>query len=62
MTHDMGWAKWEMLPGVEPRQQRSLNNRAEHSHQPTRQRERRMRRFKSPGHAQRLLSAAVARG
>lgn len=30
---------------------------AENSHQPTRQRERRMQRFKSPGHAQRLLVA-----
>ena len=29
----------------------------ENSHQPTRQRERRMQRFKSPGHAQRFLSA-----
>jgi hypothetical protein len=28
------------------------------SHQPTRQRERRMQRFKSPGHAQRFLSAS----
>ncbi|WP_370659451.1 hypothetical protein [Massilia psychrophila] len=34
-----------------------LNNRAELSHQPTRQREKQMRRFKSPGHAQRFLSA-----
>ncbi len=33
------------------------NNRAENSHQPTRQKERQMRRFKSPGHAQRLLSS-----
>ena len=32
------------------------NNRAEVSHQPTRQRERQMRRFKSVGHAQRFLS------
>ena len=32
------------------------NNRAEISHQPTRQRERQMRRFKSPCHAQRFLS------
>jgi putative transposase len=53
-----GAAKREILPGVEPRPQRSLNNRAENSHQPTRQRERRMQRFKSPGHAQRFLSAA----
>ena len=50
-------AKREILPGVEHRQQRYLNNRAENSHQPTRQRERRMQRFKSPGHAQRFLSA-----
>jgi putative transposase len=52
-----GAAKREMLPGVEHRQHRYLNNRAENSHQPTRQRERRMQRFKSPGHAQRFLSA-----
>jgi len=32
------------------------NNRAEVSHQPTRQRERQMRRFKSAGQAQRYLS------
>jgi putative transposase len=52
-----GAAKRELLPGVEHRQHRYLNNRAENSHQPTRQRERRMQRFKSPGHAQRFLSA-----
>ncbi len=52
-----GAAKREILPGVEHRQHRYLNNRAENSHQPTRQRERRMGRFKSPGHAQRFLSA-----
>ena len=46
-----------MLPSVEHRQHRYLNNRAENSHQPTRQRERRMQRFKSPGHAQRFLAA-----
>jgi putative transposase len=52
-----GAAKREILPGVEHRQHRYLNNRAENSHQPTRQRERRMQGFKSPGHAQRFLSA-----
>ena len=52
-----GAAKREILPGVEHRQHRYLNNRAENSHQPTRQRERTMRRFKSAGHAQRFLSA-----
>ena len=33
------------------------NNRAENSHQPSRQKERQMRGFKSHGHAQRLLSS-----
>src|SRR5262250_1863438 len=52
-----GAAKREVLPGVEHRQHRYLTNRAENSHQPTRQRERRMQGFKSPGQAQRFLSA-----
>jgi putative transposase len=52
-----GAAKRELLPGVEHRQHIGLNNRAEHSHQPTRQRERTRRRFKSGGQAQRYLSA-----
>ncbi len=47
----------DVMPGVEHRKHKRLNNRAENSHQPTRQRERTMRRFKSPGHAQRFLSA-----
>ncbi|WP_458098160.1 IS6 family transposase [Roseomonas sp. WA12] len=51
-----GAAKREILPGAEHRQSRYLNNRAEVSHQPTRRRERRMQRFKSPRHAQRFLS------
>ena len=50
-------AKREILPGVEHRQSRYLNNRAEVSHQPTRRRERQMQRFKSARHAQRFLSA-----
>jgi putative transposase len=52
-----GAAMREMLPGVEHRQHRYLNNRCENSHRPTRQRERRMQGFKSAGHAQRFLSA-----
>ena len=52
-----GAAKREVLPSVEHRQSRYLNNRAENSHQPTRKREHVMQRFKSPGHAQRFLSA-----
>ncbi len=52
-----GAAKREVLPGVEHRQSRYRNNRAENSHQPTRRRERAMQRFRSPRHAQRFLSA-----
>jgi putative transposase len=52
-----GATKQEMLPGVEHRQHRYLNNRAENSHQSTRQWERRLQGFKSPGHAQRFLAA-----
>ncbi len=50
-------AKKQVMPRVEHRQQKGLNNRAENSHQPTRVRERRMRRFKSLGQAQQFLSA-----
>jgi putative transposase len=46
-----------LIPGVEHRQSKYLNNRAENSHQPTRQQERAMRHFRSPGGAQRFLSA-----
>ena len=51
-----GAAKREVMPGIEHRQHRGLNNRAENSHQPTRRRERIMKRFKSAGQAQRFLS------
>jgi putative transposase len=50
-------AKREIMPGVEHRQHKGLNNRAENSHQPTRRRERIMKRFKSPRQVQRFLSA-----
>ena len=46
----------EVMPSVVYSTERYENNRAEVSHQPTRQRERQMRRFKSPGQAQRFLS------
>jgi len=52
-----GVAQRRLMPGVEHRRSKYLNNRAENSHQPTRQRERAMKRFTSPGHAQRFLSA-----
>ena len=44
------------MPSVVHCTTRYENNRAEVSHQPTRQRERQMRRFKSAAHAQRFLS------
>jgi putative transposase len=50
-------AKKELMPGVEHCRHKGLNNRAENSHQPTRRRERQMKRFKSAGQAQRFLSA-----
>jgi len=49
-------AKRQIMPGVEHRQHKGLNNRAENSHQPTRRRERIMKRFKSPRQVQRFLS------
>jgi len=52
-----GAARREVMPSVEHRRHKGLNNRAENSHQPTRRRERQMKGFKSPGQAQRFLSA-----
>src|SRR3954462_279497 len=52
-----GAAKGEVMPSVEHRKHKGLNNRAENSHQPTRRRERQMKRFTSAGQAQRFLSA-----
>jgi putative transposase len=49
-------AKKDLLPSLEHRRHKGLNNRAENSHQPTRRRERQKKRFKSPGRAQRFLS------
>ena len=51
-----GAAKREILPGVEHRQSRYLNNRCEVSHQPSRRRERHMKRFKSARQAQQFLA------
>ena len=49
-------ANKEMCLKVEHRQHKGLNNRAENSHQPTRVREKVMRRFKSARHLQRFAS------
>jgi len=45
----------KVLPRTEHRRHNGLNNRAENSHQPMRQRERAMRKFKLPAQAQRVL-------
>lgn len=50
-------AKAELMPGVEHRSHKGLNNRAENSHLPVRRRERRMMRFKSARQCQRFVSA-----
>ena len=49
-------AKRKVLPHVEHRQSKYLNNRAEVALPSTRRRERQMQRFKSARHAQRFLS------
>jgi putative transposase len=52
-----GVAHRRLIHGVEHRRSKYLNNRVENSHRPTRQRERAMKRLRSPGGAQRFLSA-----
>ena len=54
--HSYAVAHRAVMPSVEHRQSRYLNNRAENSHQPTRQRERAMKRFRTPGAAHRFLA------
>jgi len=51
-----GAARVKMSLQVEHRQHKGLNNRAENSHQPTRRRERIMKRFKSRAQEKRFLS------
>ncbi|GAB2818560.1 hypothetical protein GCM10027073_57350 [Streptomyces chlorus] len=52
-----GTAHRELMPSAGHCSHKCLNNRAENSHQPTRQRERAMKGFRSTGGAQRFLSA-----
>jgi putative transposase len=49
-------AKREIMPRIEHRRHKGLNNRAENSHQPARRRERIMKRFTSPQQVQRFPS------
>ena len=53
-------ARRELMPATIHDTGRYANNRAELSHQPTRVRERGMRRFSSPEQAQRFLGAHAA--
>ena len=55
-----GVAHRELVPDVIHDTSQYANNRAEQSHEPTRVRERVMRRFKSTGQAQRFLGAHAA--
>src|SRR5260370_35287294 len=55
-----GAAKCEILPGVEHRQHKGLNNRPENSHQPTRLREKKMRRFRISPHTRNAFSRRIA--
>lgn len=50
----------ELMPETYHNKQQHANNRAELSHQPTRVRERIMRKFKSPDQAQRFLTVHAA--
>jgi putative transposase len=51
-----GAAKRQIMPGVEHRSHKGLNNRAENSHVPLRKRERMMQGFRSVGGLQRFIS------
>ena len=46
----------QVIPSVEHRSHKGLNNRAENSHLPLRRRERAMQGFRSPGGLQRLAT------
>jgi putative transposase len=51
-----GAARRQVMPDVEHRSHKGLNNRAENSHVPLRKRERTMQGFRSPGGLQRFVS------
>ena len=51
-----GAARRQVMPHVEHRSHKGLNNRAENSHVPLRKRERMMQGFRSPGALQRFVS------
>ena len=53
-------ARRQIMPAVEHRSHKGLNNRAENSHVPLRKRERAMQGFRSPGGLQRFVTAFSA--
>jgi putative transposase len=53
-------ARRQIMPAVEHRSHKGLNNRAENSHLPLRRRERAMQGFRSPGGLQRFVSVFSA--
>ncbi|MBB4437698.1 putative transposase [Rhizobium leguminosarum] len=55
-----GAARRDVIPGVEHRSHKGLNNRAENSHVPLRKRERMMQGFRSAGGLQRFISVFSA--
>lgn len=55
-----GAARRQVMPTVEHRSHKGLNNRAENSHLPLRKLERIMQRFRSPGSLQRFVSVFSA--
>ncbi|KEA03281.1 IS6 family transposase [Agrobacterium rhizogenes] len=55
-----GAARRNVMPGVEHRSHKGLNNRAENSHAPLRKRERMMQGFRSVGGLQRFISVFSA--
>ena len=55
-----GAAKKQVMPGVEHRSHKGLNNRAENSHVPFRKRERILQHFRSAGALQRFVSVLSA--
>lgn len=55
-----GAAKRDMMPSVEHRSHKGLNNRAENSHLPLRKRERMMQGFRSAGGLQRFIAVFSA--
>ena len=51
-------ARRQIMPAIEHRSHKGLNNRAENSHLPLRRRERAMQGFRSPGGLQRIIVGA----